>query len=103
MEPKSPPDSHLAQRSMRWSWFELSDIHLGDSHGADLRVRPLSRWWPEPGSKSAQPKALGLLEADQDLAPEIGKRDLLPLDWFANQQLPRGEGPMFSPYQRDLR
>ncbi len=43
------------------------------------------------GSKSAQKTALRLLEADQDLPPEIGKRDLLLVNRSANQQLPRGE------------
>src|SRR5271156_5904387 len=36
------------------------------------------------GTKPAQKTALGLLEVDHDLPPEIGKGDLSLVDWSAN-------------------
>jgi len=53
---------------------------------------PLSRWWLEQQFGISEPKELMLLEADQDLPPEIRKMDLLLVDRSAGNKLPRGEG-----------
>ena len=53
---------------------------------------PLSRWWFERRLGISEPKELMLLEADQDLPPEISKMDLLLVDRSAGKRLPRGEG-----------
>jgi len=41
---------------------------------------PLSRWWFEHRLGISEPKELMLIEADQDLPPEIRKMDLLLVD-----------------------
>ena len=52
---------------------------------------PLSRWWLEHRLGISEPKLM-LIEADQDLLPEIRKMDLLLVDRSAGNKLPRGEG-----------
>ncbi|MGO9607789.1 MAG: hypothetical protein ACLQAT_31050 [Candidatus Binataceae bacterium] len=53
---------------------------------------PLSRWWLEHRLGISEPNDLMLIEADQDLPPEIRERDLLLVDRSAGNKLPRGEG-----------
>src|SRR5271167_1295936 len=71
---------------------ELRDIHAA-LHMEQIRAfLPLSRWWLELRFGISEPKELMLLEADQDLPPEIRKLDLLLVDRSAGNKLPRGEG-----------
>ena len=71
---------------------ELRDIHAA-LHMEQIRAfLPLSRWWLEHRLGVSEPKELMLLEADQDLPPEIRKMDLLLVDRSAGNKLPRGEG-----------
>ena len=71
---------------------ELRDIHAA-LHLEQIRAfLPLSRWWLELRHGISDPKELMLLEADQDLPPEIRKLDLLLVDRSAGNKLPRGEG-----------
>ncbi len=71
---------------------ELRDVHAA-LHMEQIRAfLPLSRWWLEHRLGVSEPKELMLLEADQDLPPEIRKMDLLLVDRSAGHKLPRGEG-----------
>ncbi len=71
---------------------ELRDIHAA-LHMEQIRAfLPLSRWWLEDRLGISEPKELMLIEADQDLPPEIRKMDLLLVDRSAGNKLPRGEG-----------
>ena len=71
---------------------ELRDINAA-LHMEQIRAfLPLSRWWLELRHGISDPKELMLLEADQDLPPEIRKLDLLLVDRSAGNKLPRGEG-----------
>ena len=71
---------------------ELRDIHAA-LHMEQIRAfLPFSRWWLEHRLGISEPKELMLLEADQDLPPEINKMDLLLVDRSAGNKLPRGEG-----------
>ena len=70
---------------------ELRDAHAA-LHMEQIRAfLPFSRWWLENRLGLSEPKELMLLEADQDLPPEIGM-DLLLVDRSAGNKLPRGEG-----------
>src|SRR5208282_3613762 len=70
----------------------LRDIHLS-LHMQHVRAfLPLSRWWLEQRLGISEPKELMLLEADQDLPPEIRKMDLLLVDRSAGNKLQRREG-----------
>jgi len=62
----------------RFSRFlrDLSSLHLEQIHA----FLPLSRWWFEHRLGISEPKELMLIEADQDLPPEIRKMDLLLVD-----------------------
>ena len=53
---------------------------------------PFSRSWLEHRLGISEPKELMLIKADQDLAPEIRKMDLLLVDRSAGNKLPRGDG-----------
>ena len=53
---------------------------------------PFSRWWLEHRLGISEPEELMLIEADQDLPPEIKEGDLLLVDRPAGRKLPRGEG-----------
>jgi hypothetical protein len=71
---------------------ELREIHAA-LHMEQIRAfLPLSRWWLELRFGINEPKELMLLEADQDLPPEIRKMDLLLVDRSAGNKLPRGDG-----------
>ena len=71
---------------------ELRDIHAA-LHMEQIRAfLPLSRAWLERTLGISEPKELMLIEADQDLLPEIRKTDLLLVDRSAGNKLPRGEG-----------
>ncbi|MGO9603863.1 MAG: helix-turn-helix domain-containing protein [Candidatus Binataceae bacterium] len=71
---------------------ELRDIHAS-LHMQQIRAfLPFSRWWLEHRLGISEPKDLILIEADQDLPPEIRERDLLLVDRSAGNKLPRGEG-----------
>ena len=71
---------------------ELREIHAA-LHMEQIRAfLPLSRWWLEHRLGISEPKELMLIEADQDLPPEIRKMDLLLVDRSAGHKLPRGEG-----------
>jgi len=71
---------------------ELRDINAA-LHMEQVRAfLPLSRWWLEHRLGITEPKELMLIEADQDLPPEIRKTDLLLVDTSAGNRLPRGEG-----------
>ena len=71
---------------------ELRDIHAA-LHMEQIRAfLPFSRAWLEHWLAISEPKELMLLEADQDLPPEIRKMDLLLVDRSAGHKLPRGEG-----------
>jgi hypothetical protein len=50
------------------------------------------RWLKETLGVSYDPRRLMLLEADKDLRPEIGRKDLLLVDRSAERKLPSGEG-----------
>jgi hypothetical protein len=55
--------------------------HACGVHMEQIRTfLPLSRWWLEHRLGIREPKELILLEADQDLPPEIRKSDLLLVD-----------------------
>jgi|SRR5208282_327149 len=70
----------------------LRDIHLS-LHMQHVRAfLPLSRRWLEQRLGISEPKELMLIEADQDLPPEIRTKDLLLVDRSAGNKLPRGEG-----------
>jgi transcriptional regulator with XRE-family HTH domain len=71
---------------------ELRDIHAS-LHMQQIRaLLPFSRWWLERTLDISEPDQLFSLEADQDLPPEIGEKDLLLVDRSAGKRLPRGEG-----------
>jgi|SRR5208282_2466556 len=71
---------------------ELRDMNAA-LHMEQIRAfLPLSRWWLEQRFGISEPKELMLLEADQDLPPEIRKMDLLLVDRSAGNKRPRGEG-----------
>ncbi|MGO9450851.1 MAG: helix-turn-helix domain-containing protein [Candidatus Binataceae bacterium] len=71
---------------------ELRGIHAS-LHMQQIRAfLPFSRWWLEHRLGISEPKDLILIEADQDLPPEIRERDLLLVDRSAGNKLPRGEG-----------
>ena len=71
---------------------EQRDLHAA-LHMEQIRAfLPLSRWWLEHRLAISEPKELMLIEADQDLLPEIRKTDLLLVDRSAGKRLPRGEG-----------
>jgi transcriptional regulator with XRE-family HTH domain len=71
---------------------ELRDINAA-LHMEQVRAfLPLSRWWLEHSLGISEPKELMLIEADQDLPPEVRKMDLLLVDRSAGNRLPRGEG-----------
>jgi hypothetical protein len=71
---------------------ELRDIHAA-LHMEEIRAfLPFSRSWLEHRLGISEPRELMLLEADQDLLPEIRKTDLLLVDRSAGKRLPRGEG-----------
>src|ERR1035441_9867572 len=71
---------------------ELRDIHAALSMEQIRAFLPFSRAWLEHRLAISEPKELMLLEADQDLPPEIRKMDLLLADRSAGNKLPRGEG-----------
>lgn len=72
--------------------IELRDIHAA-LHMEQIRAFfPFSRWWLENRLGISEPKELMLIEADQDLPPEIRKMDLLLVDLSSGNKLPRGEG-----------
>src|SRR5208283_5878850 len=78
------------------------DIHAA-LHMEQIRAfLPLSRWWLEQRFGISEPKELTLLEADQDLAPELRKMDLLLVARSAGNKLPRWRVSMFFPCLRDL-
>jgi len=56
---------------------ELRDIHAALQMEQIRAFLPLSRWWFEHRLGISEPKELMLIEADQDLPPEIRKMDLL--------------------------
>ncbi len=71
---------------------ELRDINAA-LHMEQVRAfLPLSRWWLERTLGITEPKELMLIEADQNLPPEIRKADLLLVDRSAGNKLPGGEG-----------
>jgi transcriptional regulator with XRE-family HTH domain len=79
------------------TFADVAMVELRDIHAALLmeQIRgflPLSRWWLEHRLGISEPKELMLIEADQDLPPEIRKMDLLLVDRSAGNKLPRGEG-----------
>ena len=70
---------------------ELRDMHAA-LHMEQIRgFLPLSRWWLEHRLGISEPNELMLIEADQDLLPEIRKMDLLLVDRSAGNKL-RGQG-----------
>ena len=72
--------------------IELRDIRAA-LHMEEIRAfLPFSRWWLEHTLGISEPKELMLIEADQDLPPEIRKMDLLLVDKSEGNKLPRGEG-----------
>jgi hypothetical protein len=71
---------------------ELRDIHAALQMEQIRTFLPFSRAWLEHRLGISEPKELMLLEADQDLPPEIRKMDLLLADRSAGNKLPRGEG-----------
>ena len=81
---------------------ELRDIHAALQMEQIRAFLPLSRWWLEQRFGISEPKELTLLEADQDLAPELRKMDLLLVARSAGNKLPRWRVSMFFPCLRDL-
>jgi len=71
---------------------ELRDIHAALQMEQIRTFLPFSRTWLEHRLGISEPKELMLIEADQDLPPEIRKMDLLLVDRSAGNKLPRGEG-----------
>ncbi len=71
---------------------ELREIHAALPLQQIRAFLPLSGWWLEHRLGISEPKELMLLEADQDLPPEVRKMDLLLVDRSAGNKLPRGEG-----------
>ncbi len=71
---------------------ELRDIHAALSMEQIHGFLPFSRGWLEHRLGISEPKELMLIEADQDLPPEIRKADLLLVDRSAGNKSPRGEG-----------
>jgi transcriptional regulator with XRE-family HTH domain len=71
---------------------ELRDLHAALSMEQIRAFLPFSRAWLEHRLAISQPEELMLIEADQDLPPEIRKMDLLLVDRSAGNKLPRGEG-----------
>ena len=71
---------------------ELRDIHAALQMEQIRTFLPFSRAWLEHRLGISEPKELMLIEADQDLPPEIRKMDLLLVDRSAGNKLPRGEG-----------
>jgi len=71
---------------------ELRDIHAALQMEQIRTFLPFSRTWLEHRLGISEPKELMLIEADQDLPPEIRKMDLLLVDRSAGKRLPRGEG-----------
>jgi transcriptional regulator with XRE-family HTH domain len=59
---------------------ELRDIHAALQREEIRGFLPLSRWWLEHRLGIRDPEQLMLIEADQDLPPEIRKMDLLLVD-----------------------
>jgi transcriptional regulator with XRE-family HTH domain len=71
---------------------ELRDINAALPMEQIRAFLPLSRWWLEHRLGISEPKELMLIEAHQDLPPELRKMDLLLVDRSAGRKLPRGEG-----------
>lgn len=71
---------------------ELRDIDAALSMEQIRTFLPLSRAWLEHRLAISDPEKLMLIEANQDLPPEIRKMDLLLVDRSAGNKLPRGEG-----------
>jgi hypothetical protein len=67
--------------------IELRDIHAA-LHMEQIRAfLPLSHWWLEHRLGISEPQELMLIEADQDLPPEIRTQDLLLVDRSAGNKL----------------
>ena len=66
---------------------ELRDIHAALQMEQIRTFLPFSRAWLEHRLGISEPKELMLIEADQDLPPEIRKMDLLLVDRVCRQQV----------------
>ena len=86
--PGQPPGARFADVAL----VELRDIHAALPMEQIRAFLPLSRWWLEQQLGISEPTELMLLEADQDLLPEVRKMDLLLVDRSAGNKRPRGEG-----------
>jgi len=71
---------------------ELRDMHAALSMEQIRGFLPFNRIWLEHTLGISEPKELMLIEADQDLPPEIRKMDVLLVDRSAGNKLPRGDG-----------
>src|ERR1039458_1889599 len=82
---------------------EQRDIHAA-LHMEEIRAfLPFSRWWLEHRLRIREPKETQLLEADQDLPPEIRKMDdLFLVDRPQATSCRAVRVSMFFPFLRDL-
>jgi transcriptional regulator with XRE-family HTH domain len=71
---------------------ELRDIHAALQMEQIRAFLPFSRSWLLQRFGISEPKELMLIEADQDLPPEIRTMDLLLVDRSTGNKSPRGEG-----------
>jgi hypothetical protein len=72
--------------------IELRDVNAALQMEQIRAFLPFSGVWLERTLGTSDSDQLMLIEADQDLPPEIRERDLLLVDRSAGNRLPRGEG-----------